>query len=97
MYAREVPGKGRSPGQRDFPAAGAAPLHDRLSPTFGAQRCGRMPDPKKRADRREQQSKEVEASQAALRANIDEARRLVDESDKMLKRHRRESESDDAG
>lgn len=56
-----------------------------------------MPDPKKRADRREQQSREVEASQASRRANIDEARRLVDESDKMLKRHRRESESDDAG
>ena len=56
-----------------------------------------MSDQKKRADRRERHSKEVEASQASLRANIDEARRLVDESDKMLKRHRRERESDDSG
>lgn len=85
------------PGQGDCPGTGAVRHLGRLSPKAGAPRCARMSEPKKRADRREQQSKEVEASQASLRANIDEARRLVDESDKMLKRHRRESESDEAG
>ena len=55
-----------------------------------------MPDTKKRADRREQQSAEIEASQAGLRKNIAETRRLVDESDKMIDRHRKECEADDA-
>jgi hypothetical protein len=54
-----------------------------------------MPNPKKRAERREQQSKEVEASQADLRANIAATKRLVEESDEMLKRHRRECEEGD--
>jgi len=55
-----------------------------------------MPDRKKPADRREQQSAEVEASQAGLRRNIAETRRLVDESDRMLRRHRQECEEDAA-
>lgn len=55
-----------------------------------------MPDAKRRAARREQQAREVEDSQAALRKSIAETQRLVDESDLMLKRHRRERENDDS-
>ena len=55
-----------------------------------------MADKRKRADRRDQQSREVEASQDSLRASIAETERLVDESDKMLQRHRKECEDDDA-
>lgn len=55
-----------------------------------------MTDSKKRADRREQQAIEIEASQADLRASIAESDRLVGEADKMLRRHRKECEDDDA-
>ncbi len=55
-----------------------------------------MPDKVKRAERREQQAREIEASQEGLRQSIAETDRLVGESDKMLKRHRRECEEDDA-
>jgi hypothetical protein len=55
-----------------------------------------LADRKKRAARREQQAVEIEASQASLRANIDEAKRLVDESEAMLRRHRKECEDDEA-
>ncbi len=55
-----------------------------------------MPDAKRRAARREQQPREVEESQAALRKSIAEIQRLVDESDEMLERHRREREIDDS-
>ena len=55
-----------------------------------------MNEKAKRAARREQQTREVEASQQALRKSIVETDRLVSESDAMLKRHRRECEDDDA-
>ena len=55
-----------------------------------------MPDRAKRAERREQQAREVEASQATLRASIAETERLVGEFDKMLRRHRKECDDDDA-
>lgn len=51
---------------------------------------------KNRAERREQQQREVEESQTRLRASIAETERLVGESDKMLKRHHKECEGDDA-
>jgi hypothetical protein len=52
-----------------------------------------MPDRKKeRAELRERQAREVEASQKALRESISETQRLVDESDLMLRRHRGECE-----
>jgi hypothetical protein len=54
-----------------------------------------MPDKQKRRERREQQAREVEASQAELRKSIAETERLVGQSDDMLKRHRRECEEDD--
>jgi hypothetical protein len=55
-----------------------------------------MFDKKKRIERRAQQAREVEENQAALRRSISETERLVDESEKMLRRHRREQEEDDA-
>jgi hypothetical protein len=54
-----------------------------------------MTDRNKRAERRAQQTREVEASQKALRESIAETDRLVDESDAMLRRHRQECEEDD--
>ncbi len=55
-----------------------------------------MTNSKKRSERREQQATEVEASQVLLRASIAESKRLVGESDKMLRRHRKDCEDDDA-
>ena len=54
-----------------------------------------MTDRQKRSERRDQQAREVEASQKRLRESIAETDRLVVESDKMLRRHRRECEEDD--
>jgi hypothetical protein len=55
-----------------------------------------MTDARKRAERRAQQAQEVEESQARLRASIAETERLMDASDEMLQRHRRELEDDDS-
>ena len=55
-----------------------------------------MADRKKRGERRDQQAREVEESQAKLRASIAETQRLMDASDEMLKRHRRELDEDDS-
>ncbi len=55
-----------------------------------------MPTAKDRAARRKRQSAEVEAAQLELRQSIAETERLVDESNKMLRRHRQESEDGDA-
>lgn len=55
-----------------------------------------MPDKKTRAERREQQAREIEANQQSLRRSIAETDRLVGESEKMLERHRKEREQDDA-
>lgn len=46
------------------------------------------------ANRRSRHASEIEASQAALRANVAETDRLIGESDKMLRRHRKEIEDD---
>lgn len=54
-----------------------------------------MPGKKIRADRRAQQAREVEESQTGLRKSIAETERLVGESDKMLRRHRKECEDDE--
>lgn len=54
-----------------------------------------MPDKKKRAERREQQSREIEANQKELRDSIAETQRLVGESEAMLRRHREERAADD--
>jgi hypothetical protein len=55
-----------------------------------------MTDRKKRAERRDQQAREIEVSQKQLRESIAETDRLVVESDKMLRRHRQECEDDDS-
>lgn len=47
---------------------------------------------KERGEQRERHAREVEASQKALRKSISETERLVDESEKMLRRHRGERE-----
>lgn len=49
----------------------------------------------KKRDREQQQAREVEESQAALRRSIAETARLVDESDAMLRRHKAEREQDE--
>jgi len=54
-----------------------------------------MPNRKARAERREQQDREVRENQAALRRSITETQRLVDESEAMLRRHRVEVEEDE--
>jgi hypothetical protein len=54
-----------------------------------------MPTGKQRSERREQQAREVEANQRALRESIAESKRLIDEASEMTKRHRRELEEDD--
>jgi hypothetical protein len=51
---------------------------------------------KERSERRDRHAAEVEASQVQLRNSISETERLVDESEKMLRRHRTECESSDA-
>lgn len=55
-----------------------------------------MPDAERRAERRRQQAREIEDNQAQLRSSIAETRRLVDESDAILERHRSERDADDA-
>ena len=54
-----------------------------------------MATPKERAERRERHAAEVEASQVELRKSISETERLVDQSDRMLRRHRTECEEAD--
>lgn len=55
-----------------------------------------MTTAKDRAEKRDRHAREVEASQAGLRESIKETERLVDQSDKMLRRHRKECDEDDA-
>jgi hypothetical protein len=54
-----------------------------------------MPDSEMRKARGERHTREVEDSQDLLRASIEKTRQLLDQSNAMLKRHRREC--DDAG
>jgi hypothetical protein len=53
-----------------------------------------MADPETRIQRRERHAQDVEESQKQLRENIAKTNKLLDDSDKMLKRHR--LECDDA-
>lgn len=53
---------------------------------------GLFPDEETRSDRSERHAREVEESQHALRVNIKETERLLDESDELLRRHRKESD-----
>jgi hypothetical protein len=51
-----------------------------------------MSDPETRQERRERHTHEVEISQDQLRASIEKTQQLLDQSEAMLKRHRRECE-----
>ena len=52
-----------------------------------------MRDTKKiKAEQEQRHAVEIEANQQALRESISETERLVDESDKILRRHRGERE-----
>jgi hypothetical protein len=50
----------------------------------------------RRHNRAARQSREIEENQEALRRSIAETERLVNESEKMLRRHRQERDEDDA-
>lgn len=50
---------------------------------------------KERVEQGQRHALEIEASQRAMRESISETERLVDESEKILRRHRRERENDD--
>ena len=54
-----------------------------------------MPDPETRKERRERQHRELEESQRQLRDSIAKTQRLLNESDEIIRRHRRESEGDE--
>src|SRR5688500_8424042 len=53
--------------------------------------------PEERAERRERHTSEVEASQSDLRDSVAETDRLVDASDEMLRRHRKECDEAEGG
>lgn len=52
-----------------------------------------MPHRKERADRRERQARELEGNQQQLRDSIATSKRLVDEANAMIRRHRSENEA----
>jgi hypothetical protein len=55
-----------------------------------------MPNSESRKQRRDRHAEDVEESQKLLRESIDKTNKLLDDSDRMLKRHRREcDEADD--
>ena len=56
-----------------------------------------MPDQESRKARSDRQAREVERSQHELRESIAKTQRLLDESERMLKRHRRECEENEDG
>lgn len=58
----------------------------------GASAADLRMDKETREERRRRQTREVEESQKALRDSIAKTQSLLDQSDAMLKRHRRESE-----
>jgi hypothetical protein len=54
-----------------------------------------MPNPETRKERRDRQAREVEDSQRELRDSIAKTQELLEASDEMLKRHRRERDESD--
>jgi hypothetical protein len=48
----------------------------------------------RKAKRRSRHEAEIEANQKALRASVAETQRLIGESEKMLRRHRKEDDGD---
>lgn len=58
-----------------------------------AGRYSKIPDRKERAGRRERQARELEGNQQQLRDSIATSKRLVDEANIMIQRHRDECEA----
>ena len=54
-----------------------------------------MVDKESRDEMRARQAREVEQSQRELRDSIEKTQKLLDQSEDMLNRHRREREADD--
>ena len=54
-----------------------------------------MPDPETRRERRERHAQDVEESQKQLRESIARTNKLLDDSQKMLRRHRQECDDAD--
>lgn len=52
-----------------------------------------IPDKQNRQARRERQARELENNQQALRESIAESKRLADEADAMIRRHREECDA----
>jgi hypothetical protein len=48
-----------------------------------------------RQGRRERQARELESNQQALRESIAESKRLADEADELIRRHRDECDADE--
>lgn len=55
----------------------------------------RMAERESKDERRKRQAREVEESQKALRDSIAKTQSLLDQSDEMLRRHRRESDDEE--
>jgi hypothetical protein len=62
---------------------------------FERQKEFPISDKEDRATMRDRQSREFEGSQQKLRANIAQSKRLVDEADKLIRRHRGECDTAD--
>ncbi len=60
----------------------------------GGKRYFPISQKENRSDRRNRQSRELEQNQRELRSSIEESKRLLDEANAMIHRHRGECESD---
>ena len=60
---------------------------------FGGRKEFPIPDKEDRAARRDRQTREFEANQKDLRESIAVSKRLVDEADAMIRRHRDECDT----
>jgi hypothetical protein len=61
-----------------------------------SQKEAAIPDKRSRLDRRNRQAAEIEKNQSDLRASISASKRLAEEADAMIQRHRRECDDADA-
>lgn len=61
----------------------------------GAARAGFGAKRGSRGERRERHAAEVEASQSALRESVAVTEKLVEDSDRMLRRHRKECDEEE--
>ena len=68
-------------------------LDQSCAPNVGPQKEFPIPEKKDRIARRERQAQELEANQSELRNSIAASKRLVDEANKMIRRHRDECDA----